>query len=327
MNVLTPLRLAVPLAALAIATFAVAASPDDVLFRTPEVVITRADWDAELARIPNEQRLAFTTSPARVQAALNNLLVNRTLAVRAKAQALDKDPAVARRLAIESERFLAAMMVDRIETDAAAEFDRMTEKNEARARELFLVNESKYAVPEQIDVSHILFDVGKRGKDGALAAATEARARLVAGADFAALAKELSDDPSAAKNNGRLNGIARGKTDPAFEKAAFELKSPGDLSAPVLSRFGYHLIRLENRKPGRQRTFAEARPMILAEMRQKYVNDTRDAAVGAIRSDSRIEVNQPEIDALVVKIDLPAQPVPVPVPAKDKDAPRTPRTK
>ena len=71
---------------------AMAASPDDVLVRTPEMVITRADWEAELTRIPDDQRVAFATSPQRVQAALNNLLVNRTLAERARAKGLDKDP-------------------------------------------------------------------------------------------------------------------------------------------------------------------------------------------------------------------------------------------
>lgn len=276
--------------------------------RTPEVVITRADWEAELARIPVEHRTAFATSPQRVQAAINNLLVNRTLAERARAKGVDKDPATARRYALEIDRLLAGLMIERIEAEAGAEFDRDSDRNLARARELYLVNQSKYAVAEQIDVSHILFDTTKRGKDTALSAANEARAKILAGADFNALATEISDDPSAATNKGRLNGVTRGKTDPAFERSAFGLRSPGDVSEPVLSKFGYHLIKLEDRKPGRSRTFAEAQRTILNEMRQKYVNETRDAAVREVRSDKRMQFDQEALDGLVVTVEVPPLP-------------------
>jgi peptidyl-prolyl cis-trans isomerase C len=207
-------------------------------------------------------------------------------------------------LQLENDRFLAALMVDRIDTDAAAEFDAMKERNVARARELYLVNQAKYTQPEQIDVTHILFDTTKRGKDAALASAVDARAKIAAGADFGALAQEVSDDSSSAKNKGRIPGITRGKTDPDFEQAAFALK-PGDVSEPVLSRFGYHIIRLDSRKPERPRTFAEAQSQIVAEMRQKYIADAREAVIGAIRSDSRIQVSQEAIDALVLKVDYP----------------------
>ena len=302
------LRIAATLAASVIVVSAHSAAPEDVLVRTPELVITRADWEAELTRIPSEQRVAFTASSQRVQLALNNLLVNRTLALRARAKGLDKEPAMERRVAIEMERFLAALYLDRLDTEAGAEFDRMTERNVARARELYLVNQAKYMAQEQIDVMHILFDTTKRGKDAALASATEARAKLAAGADFSALAKEVSDDPSAARNGGRINALTRGKTDPAFEQAAFALKNPGDLSEPVQSRFGFHVIRLEDRKAARQRTLIEAQPQIIAEMRQKYISDAREAAIGGIRSDSRIQVEQEAVDALVLKVDIPPMP-------------------
>lgn len=272
------------------------------------MTLTRADWEAELTRVPPDQRVLFATSPQRVQTVLNDLLVNRTLAERARARALDKDPVIQRRFAIEAERVLAALMIQTIEAEAGSEFDRATERNLVRARELYAINRSQYMVPEEIEVSHILFDTNKRGKDAALAAARDARARLVAGADFTALAVELSDDRSVARNQGRLGYHPRGRFDPAFETAAFALKDPGELSEPVLSRFGYHVIRLEGRKPGRQRSFDEVRAGILSEMRDKYVNDARESALTAIRSDKRLEVNQEAVEALVVKVDVPPLP-------------------
>jgi len=309
-------------AALSAALFASCANADaitDVLVRSPEATLTRGDWDAELTRVPREQRVAFATSPQRVQATLNNLLVNRTLAERARAQGIDKDPVVQRRLALEVDRALAALMVERIEADAGAEFDRASERALARARELYLVNRSKYTIPEEVDVTHILFDTSKRGKDAALASANDARAKLMAGEDIAVLAVAVSDDPSVARNKGRLGSSSRGRFDPAFEEAAFALRRPGDISEPVLTRFGYHVIRLEGRTPERQQTFDEVRAQILADMREKSVGDARDSAIAAIRADTRVQVNQEAVDALVVKVVVP--PLPASPPAS---APATP---
>ena len=294
---------------LALSSPAMTESGDDVLVSSPEAVLSRADWTAELTRVPADQRVAFATSPQRVQTVLNNLLVNRTLAHRARDRGMDKDPIVERRLVLEIDRALAALMVERIESDAGAEFDRATERNLARARELYLVNRAKYVVPEEIDVSHILFDIPKRGsKDAALAAANDARAKLLAGADITELAPALSDDPSVTRNKGRLDFGPRGRFEPAFETAAFALKNPGDVSEPVATRFGYHVIKLEGRKPGRDMSFDEVRSQILTEMRQKHVNDARESIVAAIRRDPRLQVNQKAVDGLVV--DVPVAPLP-----------------
>jgi len=284
-------------------------SADDVLVTGPEAVLIRSDWTAELTRVPADQRLAFATSPQRIETMLNSLLVNRTLAQRARERGMEKDPIVQRRLMIEMERGLAAMMVERIETDAGAEFDRATEKNLARARELYLINRTKYVVPEEIDVSHILFDVTKRGKDAALAAANDARAKLLAGADITELAPKLSDDTSVTRNKGRLDSGPRGRFDPTFEAAAFALKNPGDVSEPVLTRFGYHVIKLEGRQPSRQMSFDEVQSKILAEMRLKYIEDARESVVAAIRRDPRVTVNQAVVEGLIAKVDIGAPPV------------------
>jgi peptidyl-prolyl cis-trans isomerase C len=271
-----------------------------VLIKSPEAVITRSDWDADLEKIAPDRRDAFTSSPQRVKAVLNSLLVSKTFAARARAEGMDRDPRVADRIALEIDRLLAAYMMEKIERQAVAEFDRNREQNNARARELYLAEPNKYMLPEQVDVSHILFFTDKRSKADALAAAEAARAKLVAGANFAALAREVSEDASA-KNGGRLSWLSRGATDPAFEKAAFALRSKGDLSEPVESSFGYHLIRLEGRKAARQSSFEEVRAKIIDELRKQFVSEARGNEIERIRQDSRLEVNQEAVEALVTK--------------------------
>jgi peptidyl-prolyl cis-trans isomerase C len=277
-----------------------------VLIKSPETVITRADWEADLERVPPDKRATFASDPQRVKAVINSLLVGKTLAARARAQGLDRGPLIERRIALETDRLLAAQLIDKVEAEARAEFERNAERNLARARELYLAGGKKYEAPEEIDVWHILFKTDKRGKEAALAAAQAARAKLVAGADFSALAKEVSEDPSAKSNGGRLSWFPRGAVDPAFEAAAFGLRNPGDLSEPVLSIFGYHIIRFEGRKPARQLQFDEVKAKIIDEMRTNYVNEKRDALLAGIRSDPRLEVNQEAVDALVMKSSFPA---------------------
>ncbi len=276
-----------------------------MLAKSPDTVLTRGDWEADLQRIPPDKRDTFASSPQRVQASLNNLLVSKTLAARARAAGMDRDALTERRIAIESDRLLATLIIEKVESDARAEFDRNSERNVARARELYLAGGKKYAAPEEIDASHILFKTDKCAKEAALAAAQAARAKLVAGADFPTLAKEVSEDPTATSNGGRLSWFSRGKMDPAFDQAAFGLRNPGDLSEPVLSSFGYHIIRFEGRKPAHQLPFDEVKVKIIDEMRTNYINEKRDALVAGIRSDPRLEVNQEAVDALVVKVSVP----------------------
>lgn len=98
----------------------------------------------------------------------------------------------------------------------------------------------------KVRARHILFLVPEGQDDGAAKARAEAAlARLRAGADFAALANELSEGPSA-KNGGALGVFGRGEMVPEFEKAAFGTE-PGKVVGPVRTPFGWHLILVEER--------------------------------------------------------------------------------
>jgi len=97
-------------------------------------------------------------------------------------------------------------------------------------------------VGEQVHARHILVDMEDEAK--------QVLQRLEQGEDFAALAAELSIDPGSKEKGGDLGWFPRGVMDPNFEKAAFEL-APGELSAPVQSQFGWHVIQVLERDPAR----------------------------------------------------------------------------
>ena len=102
-----------------------------------------------------------------------------------------------------------------------------------------------YASSEERDASHVLIKIDdSRSEAEALAAIKSVESRLVAGEEFAALAKELSDDEGSASSGGSLGAAARGVYVADFEDALFALKE-GQVSPPVKTEFGYHLIRLD----------------------------------------------------------------------------------
>lgn len=305
----TPFRLPVALALVFCALLApivpalAQGSADPVLVENSVVTIRKSDYLLELERLPADIRPGFANSERRINDLLRRMLIERTLAVHARAEKLDQIPANAAKLAAEIDRLQTLLKVAKIEADAAAEFEAKRAQWESRAKELYTVDRKKYATPEQFSASHILFKTERRSRDEAQQLAREARAKVVGGADFNQLAREMSEDGSAKRNFGRLDWFAASEMDPAFAAAVAVLKSPGDVSEPVLSSFGWHVIKLEGRRPSAQKSYDEVRDEIMAELRQKYVNEQRDVAVAKVRNDPTIRAHREAIDALVIRVE------------------------
>ena len=126
-------------------------------------------------------------------------------------------------------------------------------------------NIEQYSTPEQIRASHILFKT--EGKDDAAvkAKAEEVLKQAKAGADFAELAKKYSEDEASAKNGGDLDYFGKGKMVPEFEQVAFAM-TPGQISDLVKTQYGYHIIKLTDKKPATTKTLQEVRQQIVDQL-------------------------------------------------------------
>jgi peptidyl-prolyl cis-trans isomerase C len=153
-------------------------------------------------------------------------------------------------------------------------------------------NKDKYVEEEQVRARHILIrvpqevspadDAKLKGKaDGALKRAKQ-------GEDFAALAKELSDDGSK-ENGGDLGFFPRGRMVAAFEEAAFALQ-PGQTSDIVRTQFGYHIIKVEERKAGRAVPFDEAKGQVQEDLTREQTYERYQQYVAGLRSKAKVEV-------------------------------------
>ena len=139
-------------------------------------------------------------------------------------------------------------------------------------RALFEAERERFVTPEKREVSHILVSVPA---DAGVDAAEQARERLVAlknrivvGESFGDLARESSEDPGSASSGGALGFIERGIMDLAFEEAAFAL-APGQVSDPVRSSFGWHLIKVTSVQESGGATFDEVRDQVLAQYQSR----------------------------------------------------------
>ena len=302
-------RLAIVLLALAFAATgparaqAPATAPGTVLMSNSLASVTQAEYDAEIKKLPPDLREGFSNNPRRVNDLLVRMLVQKSLATQARAAKLDVRPDVATRLALEVDRFLAGIEVERIEAAANAEFDASIARQEARARELYLVDKARFMTAPQVSATHILFDTKKHGSDAAKKLALDARAKIAAGADMAKLAREVSEDPTAPNNGGALGFFSEKEMDPGFGAAAFALAKPGDLSEPVQSQFGWHIIRLDDKRPSTLKTYEQARDEIMAALRKRNADQKREEAIAAVRRDPKTEVNRQAVDALTPKVD------------------------
>ena len=280
-----------------------AAQPESdlVIAESARARLTLADYDAELAKLPAASRAEFALSQTRLRQYLDNLYIVRALAADARAEGLDKDPVLSRQIAMAVDKLLAQAQVERIEAAAAVAFDKSEEKYSARAREMYDVNRSRYAVAERVKAAHILVMFRNGNKDAAREKTEAIRARLAAGADFAKVARETSDDPSVATNGGELGWFEAKQMDPAFAAAAFAMTSKGEISAPVLSSFGYHLILFEDKRPAGFRSFDEVKPELIAELKTKALVDAKAESTRRIFSDPTLKVDTELIDRLNVE--------------------------
>ncbi len=278
---------------------ALAADDSPSIIESTRGRVTLADFEAELDRLPPASRAQFAANRQRVMQLLNNLFLNRAASAEARAAGLDKDPAIVRQIEFAVEKLLAQAQFDKVDRDLGAAFDANPGKYLPRAREVYAMQPEKFRSPEKVRVSHILVRVRGGREDEAKARAEELRAKVAAGAAFADVARESSDDPNAKRNGGDLGFIVAAGMDPPFATAAFALQTPGELSPLVRGASGYHVIQFQERRPSGKLTFDEVRPAIMAEIRQNVIETERSAYQSALVAEPEPKVNDKLIDKVV----------------------------
>ena len=176
-------------------------------------------------------------------------------------------------------------------------------------------SEPQFQQPERVTASHILINARpnliaqqlqseKKLSGEALAsaareelekrrkAAEELRVKAAAGADFAALARQHSEDPSSREQGGSLGTFARNTHTRSFDEAAFALK-PGAVSAVVQTEYGFHVIKVTAREAAREQTLPEATPEIRRLLMAERQAATLTEALKDMRRKAKVRINEP----------------------------------
>ena len=239
--------------------------PELVFAYQGDAVLTQVGIDAAFSNIPERDRMPFIRDGARVDRMVRNIMRTEVIALDAIKNGFDEDPLVVERMIQAAHRELAKAWLDQIPKNApAADY-------EAMAYEDYLVNPENYQTKEFLDVTHILIATENRTDEEALALAMDLRERAIADpASFTALVLEYSDDPAKEQNQGSYPRMTHGQMADQFEDAAFALENEGDISEPVRTDYGYHIIRLDKRYEPKQKSFEEVREEAVAEMKKQH---------------------------------------------------------
>ena len=250
-----------------------------ILARGPSgLVITSADVSADMARLPEETRRIIQTKPESLQQIASNLMVRRVLALETSQSALAQSPPVVATLGLARDRVLSDARLAQMDAQNAPSESAM----ENYARQVYLTQPEKFERPAQTRARHIL--ITKTGPES-LQKANALLAQLKGGASFEDLAKANSADPGSAAKGGDLGFFGAGNMVRPFEDAVNKLAKPGDLSEPVESQFGYHIIRLEERREKGRQAFEDVRAQLVGEARNAILTEARLLKVQAMMKD------------------------------------------
>lgn len=241
--------------------------------KDPVVAVVNGS-DVHLSDVVEFQRnLPPQVAQAPFQAILEVLINNRLITDAARKEGLQRDPEVKREVKLAEEGAMRRAWLNkkvRSEiTDASmkAQYDQLV---------------SHFKPEDEVRARHILVSTEDEAKS--------VIADLKSGANFEDLAKAKSKDPSAAKNGGDLGFFTKSEMVPAFADAAFALQ-PGEVSPePVKTQFGYHVIKVEERRKTTPPTFEQAKPVLREQMSEKIAQQM----VGELRAKARIKTFNPD---------------------------------
>jgi len=266
---------------------------DGVLARQGDAVVTQAEIDAAFSKIPTIHRLPFIRNGERVDMLIRSIIHNKLLVEAAREVGFDQSPLIKARLVLAEEKELSEAWIMKVLEDAP-EVD-----FEVLAHEAWLANQDAWRTPEKVDVSHILVSSESRPAEDAEALAHELRNRLDDDPSlWDSLVAEYSEDPSKDSNRGRFESVKRGDMVEPFEDAAFSLEAEGEISQPVETSYGFHLIRLNRKIPSELRPFEEVKDQAIAQAREKYLEGYHSRYMRQLLADP-LEVSEEGVEEMV----------------------------
>lgn len=274
-------RAQAPAAAVAAPVSAAPSDPNKVVITVGDQKITEGEYEQLIAALPAQYQAAARGPGKRGFA--ERIVELKILSEEAQKRKIDQEPKVKNEIAFQRDNLLAQAMFENLESSIKVD--------DAAVEKYYDEHKSEFEV---LKARHILIRVkgapmqARAGQpeltdEEALAKAQAIRKRIEGGEDFATIAKSESDDVGSGAQGGDLGQFGRGMMVPPFEQAAFAAKV-GEVTEPVKSPFGYHLIKVEAHYT---KTLAEVRPDIEKKLRPALAQQ----AVAELRKSTTVQLD------------------------------------
>lgn len=248
------------------------ADSEKVLARVGSEDITEAEVLEFIQPFGQQAVMLYGTEQGR-KMILDDVIAMRLYALDAQDSKLDQTPEFQAQLLNAKRAMLAQVAMQK-----AVEGLKISDEE---AKKFYDSNTAMFKQPERVHARHILVS-----GDEELA---KVQSELKDGKSFDVVAKEYSRDPGSAANGGDLGEFPRGMMVPEFEKAAFELKNPGDVSEPVKTQFGWHIIKLEERIPESVMPFEQVKDRLTNELKDQKTQTVLQDKAKELESKYKVE--------------------------------------
>ncbi len=245
--------------------------------------ITSEDFLKEIGRVPEWAREQFKDDAGKKKF-IDELVKRELIYQHAQKMKLDNDADYLSKVKEFKKMTLVSIVLKK-------EVEEKSAMDESEVRAFFDQNADKFTVGTKIKASHILVGTEDEAKDVV--------AKLDKGEKFEELAKTLSKDTGSAPKGGDLGYFGRGQMVPEFEQAALSLK-PGEVSKPVKTRFGFHVIKLADVKKGEPADYDQSKESISRQLLGEKRKKIFEAFVGKLKADAKVTLNDDTIGELTL---------------------------
>ncbi len=257
----------------------VSAADEAVVAKIGDRKITVADFKKIIGYFDMERQKMLDANPQLKETVLKQFVQSIVISDLAKQKGFDQKPEIREQLQFFSENFLANEYLKR-------EIAQKITVTDAELKSYYDAHHDEFKTPEAVRARHILVKADSEASEDEKKKAREKAdlylKKIKDGEDFAKLASEVSDDPGSKARGGDLGLFPKGRMVKPFEDAAFALK-PGDVSGIVETQFGFHIIRVEERREPAVESFdavkERLKQMLTQDRTRNEINEFIDKAV------------------------------------------------
>jgi len=256
--------------------------------------ITQEDISREMQALPEQIQKIFE-GPEGTERFVNELVKKEILYQEAKKKGLDKSPDYQKKVEDFKKLTLIGQLLEK-------EIEEKVKVSDKDVRDYYEAHKKDFTANNQVRASHILVKTEEEAK-GIVE-------QLKKGADFAKIARAKSIDAGSARNGGDLGFFSRGQMVPEFENAAFSLKA-GEVSPPVRTQYGYHIIKVTERKEGNVVEFEKIKGLLTQRLTAEKQKEVFDSYINNLRNSYKVDINKEALSRIggktAPKVDKPEQ--------------------